>query len=123
MDQQKIEKTVRYFENQICQCKGRVQLLTLDDRRDEAVFAKIETNVYEIFNSVLSAAVRTTEGDDQALVQFFLTRIQQIPLNWQAALENAKKHGEMEKAYIEQLKLDVVVAIKGEFERIWEVNT
>lgn len=122
MNQQKREKTTRYFANQISDCKERARALSLDDRTDEAVFAKIETNVYEIFNSVFSVAVRTAQEDDQTLVQFFLTRIQQIPLNWQTALENAKQHGETEKVHVEQLKLDAVAAIKAEFEQIWEVN-
>lgn len=122
MDQQKTERTARYFADQISCCKQRAQALARDDRTDEAVFAKIEANVYEIFNSVFSVAVHSAGADDLTLAGFFLTRIQQIPLNWQTALENAKEHGEVEKAHIEQLKLDTVAAIKGAFEQIWEVD-
>lgn len=123
MNAMKIENTVSYFADRIAQYKKLAQELTLDDRADEAVFAKVQMNVYDIFNTIFSVAVKTSGQDDQKIVQFFLTRIQQIPQSWYTALTNAKKHGETEKAHIERIKLDVVAEIQKEFEKIWEVST
>ena len=123
MNDMKRENTVSYFADRIAQHKKLAQELTSDDRVDEAVFAKVQMNVYDIFNTIFSVAVKTSGQDDQKIVQFFLTRIQQIPQSWHTALANAEKHGEMEKAHIERIKLDVVAEIQKEFERIWEVST
>lgn len=123
MNDMKRENTVNYFADRIAGCKKWVQELTSDDRVDEAVFAKVRMNVYDIFSIVFSAAVKTYGQDDQKVVQFFLTRIQQIPQSWHTALAKAEQHGETEKAHIERIKLDVVAEIQKEFERIWEVST
>ena len=123
MNEMKRKNTVGYFTDRIAGCKKRVQELTSDDRADEAVFAKVQMNVYDIFNTVFSAAVKTYGQDDQKVVQFFLTRIQQIPQSWHTALAKAEQHGEMEKAHIERIKLEAAAEIKTEFSRIWEVST
>ena len=123
MNDMKRENTVSYFADRIAQHRKLVQELTSDDRADEAVFAKVQMNVYDIFNTIFSVAVKTSGQDDQKIVQFFLTRIQQIPQSWHTALANAEKHSETEKAHIERIKLDVVAEIQKEFERIWEVST
>lgn len=123
MNDMKRENTVSYFADRIAQYKKLAQELTSDDRADEAVFAKVQTNVYDIFNTIFSVAVKTSGQDDQKVVQSFLTRIQQIPQSWHTALANAEKHAETEKAHIERIKLDVVAEIQKEFERIWEVST
>ena len=123
MNDMKRENTVSYFADRIAQHKKLAQELTSDDRADEAVFAKVQMNVYDIFNTIFSVAVKTSGQDDQKIVQFFLLRIQQIPQSWRTALANAEQHGETEKAHIERIKLDVVAEIQKEFERIWEVST
>lgn len=123
MNDMKRENTVSYFADRIGQHRKLVQELTSDDRADEAVFAKVQMNVYDIFNTIFSVAVKTSGQDDQKVVQFFLLRIQQIPQSWHTALANAEQHGETEKAHIERFKLDVVAEIQKEFERIWEVST
>lgn len=123
MNDMKRENTVSYFADRIGQHRKMVQELTSDGRADEAVFAKVQMNVYDIFNTIFSVAVKTSGQDDQKIVQFFLLRIQQIPQSWRTALANAEQHGETEKAHIERIKLDVVAEIQKEFERIWEVST
>ena len=123
MNDMKRENTVSYFADRIAQHRKLVQELTSDDRADEAVFAKVQMNVYDIFNTIFSVAVKTSGQDDQKIVQFFLLRIQQIPQSWRTALTNAEQHGETEKAHIERIKLDVVAEIQKEFERIWGVST
>ena len=79
MNDMKRENTVSYFADRIAQYKKLAHELTSDDRSDEAVFAKVQMNVYDIFNTIFSVAVKTSGQDDQKVVQFFLLRIQQIP--------------------------------------------
>lgn len=122
MNEIKREKTVNYFADRIVQCRKNAQELALDDRADEAVFAKVQLNIYDIFNTVFSVAAQTSGQDDQKLVQFFLLRIHQIPQSWHIAQASAAQHGETEKAHIERIKLEAVAEIKREFAKIWEVE-
>lgn len=123
MNELKRENTVSYFADRIAYCKRLAQELTSDDRADEAVFAKVRMNVYDIFQTVFSVAVKTSGQDDQKVIQFFSMKLQQIPRSWHTALMNAQQHGETEKAHIERIKLDTVAEIEKEFLRIWEVST
>lgn len=122
MNEAKRNETIRFFVDRMGNCKSIAQQLRSDDRDDEAVFAKIQLNVYDIFNTIFSVAVKTCGQDDEKVVQFFLIRLQQIPQSWHIALANAEQHGEAEKAHIERVKLDAVAEIQKEFERIWEVT-
>ena len=120
MNEQKISKTVRYFAERTAQCKALAQQLAADDRADEAVFEKIRMNVYDIFSTIFSVAIKNAGQEDEQTVQFFLTRLQQIPGSWQTALALAEAHCETEKAHIERIKLETVAEIRKEFTQIWE---
>ncbi len=120
MKMTKTEQTISYFADKISQCNNLSLQLASDDRKDEAVFAKVQMNVYDIFSTVFSAAVKAAGQDDQKVVQFFADRIQQIPQSWHIALANAEKFNQTEKAHIERVKLDTATEIKAAFEDIWE---
>lgn len=122
VEERKRELTERYFADRIEEYRNRARELRADDREDEAVFARVQMNVYEIFQTVFSVAVKNAGQEDSRVVSFFLTRIRQIPENWRRALALEEQQGNPEKAHIEGLKLAVAREIQGEFERIWEVN-
>lgn len=122
MTERKINETIRFFTEQMDNYKSIAQRCHSDDREDEAVFAKIQCNVYGIFNSVFSVAVETAGQEEGKTAEFFLTRMEQIPRSWHTALANAEQRGETEKAHIERLKLDAVAKIRAEFARIWGIS-
>ena len=121
MNEDKQNKMIRYFAEQTESCKAAAQHLQNDDRADEAVFAKIRLNIYEIFNTVFSVAVTTAGPDADKIAAFFLARLRQIPQSWHAALAAAEAHGETEKVLIERIKLETAAEIQKEFETVWEV--
>ena len=123
MNERKRERTACFFAERIEACQTQARLLRADGREDEAVFAKVQANVYDIFKTVFTTAINTSGQEDEKAVQFFLARLRQIPQNWYTALSSAEQHGEHEKAHIERIKLDTVEAIKAEYERIWEETT
>lgn len=109
------------FSKQLEQYRILSQKLGEDNRNDEAIFAKIQRNVCEIFASVFSAGQQVAGEDDTVLLDFCLTRFRQIPQNWQTALTHARQHQKSEQVHIEQLKLDTATHLQTEFEKIWEV--
>lgn len=116
MDIKKQTEFLSYLESQAALCRAGSGALSADGRYDEAVFAKVRLNVYDIFRTVFSAAVNTA-GEDAAA--FFREKLQQIPANWVTALAAAEQHGHSEKAHIERLKLEIAGAVRAKFQELW----
>lgn len=87
-------------------CQQRKQELLDDHRADEARFEQIRANVYGVFRSVCA----TLQHQPEALAK----KLREIPLAWEESLRLAQQHGDDEKAYIEQLKLDTAAEILKE---------
>lgn len=119
MTENKREQICLYFESEITRCKLQEQRLLSDERTDEAIFEKIRMNVFQIFHSVFSVAVKTCGDDDEKIRQFFLSKAEQIPQNWNTSLKKAEEHNDIEKAHIESIKLETICKIKATFEKIW----
>lgn len=86
------------------ECMAQQRALSADGRGDEARFMQIRANVYGIFRSVYTAA----KGDLTAVQ----ARLTAIPAAWEESLRQAQAHGDLEKAHIEQIKLETVAAIR-----------
>lgn len=106
-----MESLHAFLTEQAAACKDRAAALSIDDRRDEAVFEKITANVYDIFTAVLNTAAHQPEPMD-----FFRRQLNAIPANWEAALKQARIHGDDTKAHTEHLKLEAVRAIRAHLE-------
>ena len=106
------------LNEKIAACATEAKALELDDRRDEAVFAKIRMNVYDIFRTVFKASVTQNDAD-----AFFLEKLEQIPENWRTSLSMTLQHGNTEKAHIEQIKLDTAAEIRRLFLQLCEVRS
>lgn len=120
MIEQKISKLNRYFEEQIAMCSQRNKELIADDRTDEATFEKVKANVYDIFRTILSVAIKNSKGDSDAVRLFFVEKTEQIPSNWVDSYEKAKQYNDVVKMSVEQIKLDTISEIKEYFEKVWE---
>lgn len=121
MTNQKQTRFQTYFEEKIAACKSLEQKLAAEERTDEAVFAKIQGNVFEIFQTILSAALANS-ADDAHARQFFCTKLEQLPQKWCTSQEEAEDHGDLEKAHIEAVKLEAASEIKTAYETVWEVE-
>ena len=99
-----------YFASMIDVCLTEEARLNGEERKDEAVFAKIRGNVFDIFRTVYTAGVKAV-GEEQA-VDFLREKLDSIPKSWQAALEKAQAHGEADKVCIETVKLEAVREIR-----------
>ena len=120
MIDQKVSEMNRWFDEKTAMCSKRNQELNEDGRADEAIFEKVKANIYDVFRTVLSVAVKTGNGDEDAVKDFFVQRAEQIPAGWAAALEKAREHNDIARMQTEQIKLDTIHEIRDEFARIWE---
>jgi hypothetical protein len=109
-----------YFNEEIAACQQRQKELLADNRADEATFMKIRANVFDIFKTVLSVAIRTVKSGSSAEIKdFFLGKTEQIPANWKIAYAKAAEHGDFEKMHYESIKLEAIAEIRETFEKIW----
>lgn len=120
---EKLKKLNEYFDGEVSKCHENIRLLSDDDRADEANFEKIKCNVYEIFKTVLGVAVKSEGAEPDKVKEFFLSRLEKIPSNWQAAYELAQKHNDDIAMHREALKLETAEKIRNEFNAVWEAKS
>ena len=120
MNEQTQNAVFVYFNEEIAACQQRQKELLADNRADEATFMKIRANVFEIFKTVLSVAIRTVKSGSSAEIKdFFLRKTEQIPANWKIAYAKAAEHGDVEKIHYESIKLEAIAEIRETFIKIW----
>lgn len=122
VDERAVGKRREYLEERASACKERGLELAAQGRGDEAAFEKVRANVYDIFRTVLEAALRIGDGDDGAARRFFLMKAEQIPSSWKAARERAALHDDEERLMVEGLKLDTAREIRARFDELWEAE-
>lgn len=110
-----------YFDRKIADCRQRETVLLKDDRTDEAVFEKIRANVYNIFKTIFTTAIKTSKDHDSDDVQrFFLLKTEQIPASWRESYCKAKQYEDTEKMQLELIKLETAEEIRSAFIHLWE---
>lgn len=123
MMEEKQMEFVAWLDKQIAACGKRQEELLADDCADESDFEKIKANIYDIFRTIFSVALRNGNGDADAVNHFFLLKMEEIPSNWKMSYDKAKQHDDVHKMQIEEIKLDAVRDIRAAFERIQGVKT
>lgn len=101
-----------FFEQKISACELARKRLQEEGYGDEADFEKIKANVYEIFNTVWSAAIKQYGADQPGAWDFMKEKLEQIPSSWAAAYEKAKQYDDVKAMHIENIKLSVAEDIK-----------
>ncbi len=115
----KILKMNAALDEKMAACEKKRRALMDDQRTDEAVFQKIEANVYEIFRTVLAAGERACGEEERMLKQFFMKKMEEIPANWEKACETARLHDDAVKIKMESVKLAAAENVKVLFKEIW----
>ena len=89
-----------YFKQSIERCNEQVALLNQQDRRDEASFEKVRSNIYDIFHTMFLFALRTSNQEsEKAVAEIFYQKVDAIPNNWKVSYQKAVEHGDEAKRY------------------------
>ena len=111
-----------FFNQRIFGCYEKQRQLENEDCNDEANFEKIKANVYDIFKTILSAAMKQ-HGDDSLKVQeFFIEKMGQISSDWAASYEKAEQNDDTQKMCIEKIKMNTAQDVSEDILQIWEEN-
>lgn len=104
--------------------QNEVVQLTDSHCYDDAKFKKIELNIIEIFEQMLSASEKKVQAAKaknsqtnyyETLNTVYLDFFEKIPTNWKQSLQEAQKHHDEETIFIETLKLNQAELIKTAF--------
>lgn len=114
-----MNKYIEYFDQSIQQLQDEQKNLITEHRKDEAIFAKIQENVFNIFKSVLQAGIKSSENNKDALL-FLEKRMSSIVGTWETALSAAKEHNNYQEIHIESLKLETAAQIRQNISKLQE---
>ena len=93
--------------------------LMAQDRVDDANLEKIRGNVYGIYVSVLQAAEKTAQTDEDRLL-FFERNLERIPTGWRVARDAAEKRGDTVRLVQEDVKLASLGEVEDAYRRLWK---
>ena len=111
-----MEGFIRYLEGKTAEGREEAASLASEGRNDDADFAKIKTNIYDVAKTVsLALAKRPGAGAAAIGAQF-----ERFRTGWGAALEKAKAHGDVKAVAVEETKLAALEDVIARFREVTE---
>ena len=106
-----MERFMNYLTQKIDECRELIGALENDGRQDEANFAKVRMNIYDVCRTVINAlAARPGAGPDAVKAQF-----ERFSREWNAALDKAREHGDHRNTVIGETKIEALEDVMEHF--------
>ena len=99
--------------------QGKIDALVKDERADEARPLRAGLNIYDVFTALLDTAAKLAAQDEGRFISEFHNLAGKIPENWRKSLAAAKEHEDVEKALIEEAKLQTADGIIAKFDSLF----
>ena len=109
-----MEEFINYLTRQAEAGRADIAALEAEGRKDDANFARIRTNIYDVCRTV-SQALTNRPGAGPAAVRAQLERFR---TGWGVALEKAQAHGDIGAAAVEETKLAVLADVTAHFPEV-----
>ena len=109
-----MKEFIAYLESRIAEGKAEIITLEADGRKDDANFARIRTNIYDVCRTV-SQALEARPGAGISAVRAQLERFR---TGWSAALEKARLHDDVNAVAVEETKLAALEDISAHFQEV-----
>ena len=106
-----METFIEYLTEQIEAGKAEITRLEKAGCRDDADFAKVRTNIYEVCKTVTNALIRRPGAGPEAVKAQF----ERFEAAWSEALGNAQKHGDTRNIVIGETKLQALADVVTHF--------
>ena len=109
-----MKEFISYLDSRIEEGRSEITALTVDGRTDDANFAKVRTNIYDVCRSVINTLInRSGAGRDAVAAQ-----LERFCTTWGAALEKAKQHGDVSGIAVEEIKLSALEDVIARFREV-----
>lgn len=109
-----MKEFIAYLENKISEGKSEIITLEAEGRKDDANFAKVRTNIYDVCRTVSQALV----GRPGAGISAVKAQLDRFRTGWSAALEKAKLHDDVSAAAVEEAKLTALKDVIAHFQEV-----
>lgn len=105
---------IEYLSGRIEEGKAEIARLEADSRVDDAAFAKVRTNIYDVCKTVTLALV-DRPGFGISAVQ---ARFEGFKASWGTALEKAREHDDAKAIAVEETKLSALADVTDHFQEV-----
>ena len=109
-----MKEFISYLDSRIEEGRAEIAVLTADGRTDDANFAKIRTNIYDVCRTVS----RTLADRPGAGIDAIATQLERFRATWGAALEKAKQHDDISGIAVEETKLAALEDVIAHFREV-----
>ena len=109
-----MKEFISYLDNRIEEGRAEIAVLTADGRTDDANFAKIRTNIYDVCRTVS----RTLADRPGAGIDAIAAQLERFRATWGAALEKAKQHDDISGIAVEETKLAALEDVIAHFREV-----
>ncbi len=106
-----MKEFTEYLSKQIEAGRNDVLRLKEEGRRDDADFARVRTNIYEVCRTVTDALMRRPEAGAEAVK----ARFDRFRTEWSAALEKARLHEDARNTVVGETKLKALDDVIAHF--------
>ena len=106
-----MQEFIEYLARQIEAGTAEIAALEAEGRRDDANFAKVRTNIYDVCKTVTLALVdRPGFGIDAIKARF-----DGFGTTWGTALDKAREHGDVRGVAVAEAQLDALADVIAHF--------
>ena len=106
-----MKEFMAYLESKISEGKEEIITLEADGRKDDANFAKVRTNIYDVCRTIS----RTLADKPGAGIVAIKAQLDRFRTGWNMALEKAKQHDDIKAVAVEETKLAALEDIIAHF--------
>ncbi len=105
---------IAYLDTRVEEGRAEIAALTAEGRNDDANFAKVRTNIYDVCRTVS----RTLMDRSGAGVNAIAAQLERFRTSWSASLEEANKHDDISAAAVEETKLAALRDVIARFREV-----
>ena len=109
-----MKEFITYLDSRIEEGRAEIAALTADGRKDDANFAKVRTNIYDVCRTVS----RTLADRPGAEIDTIAVQLERFRTTWGAALEKAKQHDDVSGIAVEETKLAALEDVIAHFREV-----
>ncbi|MBR3381821.1 MAG: hypothetical protein IKG85_02125 [Clostridia bacterium] len=107
---------IEYLDGKLNEGRAEIERLSAEGRKDDADFAKVSTNIYEVCKTVSQALISRPGAGVSAIGAKF----EHFRASWGAALDKAKQHDDAKAVAVEEIKLAALDDVIAHFQEVKE---
>ena len=105
---------ITFLDGRIEEGRAEIAALTADGRTDDANFAKVRTNIYDVCRTVTHTLLNRPGAGMNAIA----AQLERFRATWGAALEKAKQHDDISGIAVEETKLAALEDVIAHFREV-----